>query len=75
VFNKFNYQSKPRLYSLHTRDNIFGCVRLPADPVWKQQDRNQLIIIIIIIIITGVGLSPLGTAATSGLLYITPMID
>jgi hypothetical protein len=34
-----------------------------------------IIIIIIIIIISGVGLSPLGTAATSGLLYKPQMID
>jgi hypothetical protein len=34
-----------------------------------------IIIIIIIIIIIGVGLSPLGTAATSGLLYKPQMID
>jgi hypothetical protein len=32
-------------------------------------------IIIIIIIISGVGLGPLGTAATSGLLYKPQMID
>jgi hypothetical protein len=31
--------------------------------------------VIIIIIISGVGLSPLGTAATSGLLYKPQMID
>jgi hypothetical protein len=36
---------------------------------------NFYIIIIIIIIISGVGLSPLGTAATSGLLYKSQMID
>jgi hypothetical protein len=35
----------------------------------------MLKIIIIIIIISGVGLSPLGTAATSGLLYKPQMID
>jgi hypothetical protein len=34
-----------------------------------------IIIIIIIIIISGVGLSPIGTAATSGLLYKPQMID
>jgi hypothetical protein len=34
-----------------------------------------IIIIIIIIIISGVGLSPLGTAATSGLLYKPQMMD
>jgi hypothetical protein len=34
-----------------------------------------IIIIIIIIIISGVGLSPPGTAATSGLLYKPQMID
>jgi hypothetical protein len=34
-----------------------------------------IIIIIIIIIISGVGLSPLGTAAASGLLYKPQMID
>jgi hypothetical protein len=33
------------------------------------------IIIIIIIIISGVGLSPLGTAATTGLLHQPQMID
>jgi hypothetical protein len=32
-------------------------------------------VIIIIFIISGVGLSPLGTAATSGLLYKPQMID
>jgi hypothetical protein len=41
-----------------------------------QEERMILIIIIIIIIIiSGVGLCPLGTAATSGLLYKPPMID
>jgi hypothetical protein len=35
----------------------------------------SIIIIIIIIIISGVGLSPPGTAATSGLLYKSQMID
>jgi hypothetical protein len=35
----------------------------------------ERIIIIIIIIVSGVGLSPLGTAATSGLLYQPQMID
>jgi hypothetical protein len=34
-----------------------------------------IIIIIIIIIISGVGLSPIGTVATSGLLYKPQMID
>jgi hypothetical protein len=34
-----------------------------------------IIIIIIIIIISGMGLSPLGTAATSGLLHKLQMID
>jgi hypothetical protein len=36
---------------------------------------NFRVIIIIISIIIGVGLSPLGTAATSGLLYKPQMID
>jgi hypothetical protein len=34
-----------------------------------------IFVIIIIIIISGVGLSPVGTAATSGLLYKPQMID
>jgi hypothetical protein len=36
---------------------------------------SNIIRIIIIFIISGVGLSPLGTAATSGLLYKPQMID
>jgi hypothetical protein len=39
------------------------------------QIQKRLFIIIIIIIISGVGLSPLGTAYTSGLLYKPQMID
>jgi hypothetical protein len=37
--------------------------------------RNIIIIIIIIIVVSGVRLSPLGTAATTGLLYQPQMID
>jgi hypothetical protein len=37
--------------------------------------KRRWFIIIIIIIISGVGPSPLGTAATSGLLYNPQMID
>jgi hypothetical protein len=45
--------------------------------VWRLYESSDgiLLFIIIIIIISGVGLSPLGTAATSGLLYKPQMID
>jgi hypothetical protein len=47
-----------------------------ANASWTTlQDSVIIIIIIIIIIISGVGLSPLGTAGTSGLLYKPQMID
>jgi hypothetical protein len=36
---------------------------------------NMIIYFILLFIISGVGLSPLGTAATSGLLYRPQMID
>jgi hypothetical protein len=42
---------------------------------YNQTASQPISIIIIVIIISGVGLSPLGTAATSGLLYKPQMID
>jgi hypothetical protein len=46
---------------------------------WAHRQRDSIVIAYgkgtIIIIIGGVGLSPLGTAATSGLLYKPQMID
>jgi hypothetical protein len=52
------------------------CSRGYLDSGVLRYDNVQLIIIIIIsvVIISGVGLSPLGTAATSGLLYKPQMI-
>jgi hypothetical protein len=47
-----------------------------SEHVWSApNDRLQGCLIIIFIIVSGVRLSPLGTAATTGLLYQPQMID
>jgi hypothetical protein len=47
----------------------------PVETITRQLAARLIIIIIIIIIISGVRLSPLGTAATTGLSYQPQMID